>query len=145
MPAKKKKGSKKKKKSSAAAEKPVDEGPKTENEPPAFRDPVFEAPVATIIVQLANPPNGMFREELQMRVSNRLYMLQEEIKRMHGGSINNIRICLAQYVDDQAYTDPMLTLREIGMATEGPFNVFYDYGVTPKPILTTPFNYKIID
>ena len=96
-------------------------------------------------VHLANPLHGLFKMELKMRVSRRLYSLQQEIKRLHGGSIEGIKICLARYIDDQAHTDPNLTLREIGMATEGPFTVYYDYGVVPKPILTTPLNYKILD
>ena len=72
---KKKKSLKKKKKSAAAADKAVDDAPKTVNEPPPYRDPIYEAPIAQITVQLANPPNGMFRMDLKMRVSNRLYML----------------------------------------------------------------------
>ena len=43
-----KKGSKKKKKASAGAEKPVMDELKPVNEPPPYRDPVFDAPVAKI-------------------------------------------------------------------------------------------------
>ena len=72
----------------------------------------------------------------------KLYSLQQKIKELHGGSIENIRICLARYIDDQAHTDPRLTLRDIGMATEGPFTIFYDYSVVPRPLLTTPLTSK---
>ena len=80
-----------------------------------------------------------------MKVSQRLYSLQQQIKKLHGGSIDDIRICLARYVDDQAHTDPNLTLKDIGIATEGPFTVYYDYGVVPRPLLKTPLNYKLLD
>ena len=72
----------------------------------------------------------------------KLYSLQQKIKELHGGSIENIRICLARYIDGQAHTDPRLTLRDIGMATEGPFTIFYDYSVVPRPLLTTPLTSK---
>ena len=48
-------------------------------------------------------------------------------------------------MDDQAYTDPNLTLKDIGIATEGSFTVYYDYGVAPRPLLKTPLNYKLLD
>ena len=44
MPGKKKKGKKKKKSSGDAA--PADDQPKPVNEPPPFRDPVKDAPIA---------------------------------------------------------------------------------------------------
>ena len=47
MAPKKKKG-KKKKKSSAAAKTADDAGPKPVNEPPPFRDPIIDAPLAKI-------------------------------------------------------------------------------------------------
>ena len=143
MPIKKKKG-KKKKKSSAAEKKPDEEAP-PKNEPPPVADPIRDAPIAKIQVQLANPNHGMFKMDLKMKVSNKLYSLQQRIKELHGGSIENIRICLTRYVDDQAYTDPNLRLKDIGMATEGPFTVYYDFGVAPRPLLTTPLNYKMLE
>ena len=76
---KKKKGKKKK----AAADKdkdPADAEPKPVNEPPPFRDPVRDAPIAKITVQLANPLHGLFKMDLQMKVSLRLYSLQQKIK-----------------------------------------------------------------
>ena len=144
MAIKKKKG-KKKKKSSAADKKPDDDLPKPQNEPLVFRDPIKDAPIATISCQLANPNHGFFKMDIKMRVSCRLYSLQQKIKELHGGAIEGIRICLARYVDDQAYTDPNLMLKDIGMATEGPFTVLYDFGVTPRPLLKTPLNYKVLD
>ena len=99
MPGKKKKG-KKKKKSSGDAAPTGDDQPKPVNEPPPFRDPVKDAPIASIQVHLANPLHGLFKMELKMRVSRRLYSLQQEIKRLHGGSIEGIKICLARYIDD---------------------------------------------
>ena len=82
--------------------------------------------------------------EIKMKVSNKLYSLQQKIKELHGGSIENIRICLARYVEDQAYTDPTIMLKDIGIATEGPFTVLYDFGVLPQPLLKTPLNYNIL-
>ncbi len=64
MPGKKKKKSKKKK-SSAGEKKPDDDQPKPVNEPPIFRDPVKDAPVATLKVALANPVS-FFNVEIQM-------------------------------------------------------------------------------
>ena len=83
--------------------------------------------------------------DINMKVSQKLYSLQQKIKELHGGSIENIRICLARYVDDQAYTDPRLMLKDIGMATEGPFTVYYDFGVQPRPLLTTPLKYGLVE
>ena len=85
MPAKKKKGKKKKKAKGSAG--PKDEAPLEKNLPPPFRDPVIDAPVAKMIVNLANPNHGMFRTEVSMKVSKRLYSLMEEIKKIHGGSV----------------------------------------------------------
>ena len=143
MPAKKKKGKKKKKSKGSAG--PKDDVPPEKNLPPPFRDPVIDAPIAKITVNLANPNHGMFRHEVNMKVSKRLYSLMQEIKKLHGGSIENIRICLSRYVDDQAHTDPNLTLKDIGIATEGPFHVYYDYGVIPRPLLTTPLNNRVLE
>ena len=77
MPVKKKTSKKgKKKKSSAAEKKPEDDQPKPVNEPPPFRDPVLDAPIANITVQLANPNHGLFKLPVKMRVSCKLYSLQ---------------------------------------------------------------------
>ena len=141
----KKKAKKKgKKKSSAGEKKADDDQPKPVNEPPPFRDPIIDAPIAKILCQLANPNHGLFKMEIKMKVSNKLYSLQQKIKELHGGSIENIRICLARYVEDQAYTDPCIMLKDIGIATEGPFTVLYDFGVLPQPLLKTPLNYNIL-
>ena len=144
MPGKKKKG-KKKKKSSTKDDKPADDQPKVQNLAPVFIHPIRDAPIAKIQVQLANPNHGLFKMDLKMKTSSRLYSLQQKIKELHGGSIDNIRICLARYVDDQAITDPTLTLKDIGIATDGVFTVYYDFGVIPQPLLTTPLNTRYID
>ena len=73
MAPKKKKGKKKKK--STTEKKPEDDQPKPVNEPPIFRDPVLDAPVATLKIQLANPCN-FFGMEVKMKTSNKLYSLQ---------------------------------------------------------------------
>ena len=143
MAVKKKKGKKKKK--ASGEKKAVDDQPKPVNEPPPFRDPIRDAPVTNITCVLANPPHAIFSMEIKMKVSQKLYSLQQKIKELHGGSIENIRICLARYVDDQAYTDPRLMLKDIGIATEGPFTIYYDFGVQPRPLLTTPLNANQID
>ena len=145
MPGKKKKGSKKKKKTSASAKAAAEDVPEHKNLPPPFRDPILDAPVAKIQVLLANPNHGLLKGDVEMQVSMRLGSLQSFIKKMHGGSIDNIRICLARYVDDQAHTDPNLMLRDIGIATEGPFTVYYDYGVRPAPLLTSSLNYRVLE
>ena len=61
--------------------------------------------------------------------STRLYMLQRKIADLYGGSISDIKICISSYVEDQAYTDPNLTLAEIGIMSEGPYSVYYDFKV----------------
>ena len=144
MPGKKKKG-KKKKKSSTKEDKPADDQPKVQNLAPVFIHPIRDAPIATLAVHLANPNSGLFKMDIKMKTSSRLYSLQQKIKELHGGSIDNIRICLARYVDDQAITDPTLTLKDIGIATDGTFTVYYDFGVIPQPLLTTPLNTRYID
>ena len=144
MAPKKKKG-KKKKKSSATEKKADDDQPKPVNEPPIFRDPVLDAPVATLKCQLANPGLGLIQMELKMRTSCKLYSLQQRIKELHGGSIEQIRICMNSYQEDQAWTDPRTELKTMGIATEGPFTILYDYDVIPRPLLTTPMNYKVLD
>ena len=85
MPVKKKKGKKKKKSKGSAG--PKDEAPLEKNLPPPYRDPVIDAPVAKLVLILANPNAGFFRHEVNMKVSKCLYSLQSEIKKMHGGSI----------------------------------------------------------
>ena len=99
MPKKGKKKSKKKK-SSAGEKKADDDQPKPVNPPPNYLDPIKDAPYAKIQCQLANPNHGLFKMDIKMKVSNRLYSLQAKIKELHGGSIENIRICLARYVED---------------------------------------------
>ena len=79
MPLKKKKKGKKKKKSSED-KNPADDQPKAVNEAPPFRDPVKDAPIAKISVQLANPLHGLFKMDVQLKVSCRLYSLQQKIK-----------------------------------------------------------------
>lgn len=64
------------------------------------------------------------------------------LRDIHGGAIEGIRICIGRYIDDQAYTDPRLRLKDIGISTDGEFNIYYDYGVIPRPLLTTPINEK---
>ena len=141
----KKKGKKKSKKSKKTDDEPKDDdAPKEVNEKPIFRHPIKDAPIATIKVQLANPLTSMIVGDFKMRTSMKLYSLQQKIKELHGGSIENIRVGLSGYIDDQAYTDPTMTLRDMGMATEGPFNLFYDFDVKPRPLLKTPLNYKIL-
>ena len=74
---KKKGGKKKGKKSKSDKEKKADDDqPKPVNEPPPFRDPILDAPIAKINIQLANPGHGLFRTEIKMKVSNKLYSLQ---------------------------------------------------------------------
>ena len=130
MPAKKKKG-KKKKKASAGEKKADDAEPNNKLEAPPFRDPIADAPMAKIQCQLANPNHGLFKMDIKMKVSNRLYSLQQKIKELHRGWLEGIRICLARYVESEAYTDPTIMLKDIGIATEGPFTVLYDFGVRP--------------
>ena len=79
-----------------------------------------------------------------MKISCTLYTLQQTIKEHMGGSIEGIRICIGRYIDDQAYTDPKLRLKDIGIATDGKFYIYYDYGVIPRPLLTTPIIEKKI-
>ena len=142
MAPKKKKGSKKKKKG-AAVKKVVDENPDPASERPEYKCPINDAPIATIKVKLATPFNPFLESEVKMRVSWKLHYLQQKIKALHGGSIGNIKICFHSYDANNAHTDPSLSLRDIGIATEGPFNCYYDFPVVPRPLLTTPLNYSL--
>ena len=58
MAVKKKKGKKKKK--ASGEKKAVDDQPKPVNEPPPYRDPIKDAPTASITCVLANPPHAIF-------------------------------------------------------------------------------------
>ena len=77
--------------------------------------------------------------------STRLYMLQREIAKLYGGSVDDIRICVGTYAEDQAYTDPNLTLKDIGIATDGLYTVYYDFKVKSSPLLNSALTYKIYE
>ena len=72
-------------------------------------------------------------------------MLQKKISDLYGGSISDIKICISNYSEDQAFTDPSLTLADIGIMTEGPYMVYYDFKVQSSPLLNSAFTYKIGD
>ena len=146
MPAKKKKGKKKGKKKDKADKGDEEEKPKYINEPPPYIDPVKDAQVATLKLCLATPPINFLKNNIvEMPVSTRLYMLFRKIRELHGGSISDIRVTVHQYVDDQAYTDPSLTLRDIGICTEGEHPIYYDFKVSSAPLLNTPMDYKCLE
>ena len=76
MAPKKKKGSKKKKAKKEDKEKDPDaEKPKYQNEPPLYIDPVKDASVAKIKLQLAAPPHSFLSTTWEAKVSTRLYTL----------------------------------------------------------------------
>ena len=142
-PKKKKKGKKKKK--SDKDKDPDEEKPKYINEPPPYIDPVKDAQVAKLKLCLSTPPHQFLHTIWEAPVSTRLYMLFRKIKQLHGGSISDIRVTVHQYVDDQAYTDPSLTLRDIGICTEGEYPIYYDFKVSSAPLLNTPMDYKCLE
>ena len=137
--------SKKKSKKADGDKDPDAEKPKYINEPPPFIDPKKDAPVAKLRLVLAVPPHTFLNANWEAPVSTRLSMLFRKIVSLHGGSIENVRVCVQQYVDDQAYTDPSLTLRDIGICTENDYSIYYDYTVKQRPLLNTPMNYKVIE
>ena len=145
MAPKKKKGKKKAKKKDKADKGDEEEKPKYINEPPPYIDPVKDAQVAKLILHLATPPISFLRTTWEAPVSTRLYMLFRKIRQIHGGSISDIRVTVHQYVDDQAYTDPSLTLRDIGICTEGEHPIYYDFKVSSAPLLNTPMDYKALE
>ena len=72
-------------------------------------------------------------------------MLQQKICQQYGGSVSGIKICVHQYDETQAFTDPSLTLADIGIQSEGPHMVYYDFKVNSSPLLSSAFNYKVGD
>ena len=94
MPPKKKKGKKKKAKKEDKDKDPDAEKPKLLNEKPDYIDPKRDAPVAKITLQLASPFLPYLNSVWEAPVSTRLYMLFRKIQAMHGGSIENISVCL---------------------------------------------------
>ena len=145
MAPKKKKKGKKKGKKSADKDPDAEDKPKYINEPPPYIDPVKDAQIAKLKLCLSTPPHQFLNVMWEPPVSTRLYMLFRKIKQLHGGSISDIRVTVHQYVDDQAYTDPSLTLRDIGICTEGEYPIYYDFKVSSAPLLNTPMDYKCLE
>ena len=145
MAPKKKKKSKGKKKRTTSA-KDDEERPKVIQDKPEYEHPLRSAPRATMSIQLAFPPtNLMTIDKWEAPTSTRLYMLQREIAKLYGGSVDDIRICVGTYAEDQAYTDPNLTLKDIGIATDGMYTVYYDFKVKSSPLLNSALTYKIYE
>ena len=73
----------------------------------------------------------------------RLFMIEREICRRHGNSINEVDMCLSNWEADAILHDKSLTLKEIGVTAPGPFTILYDYKPISYPLLTTPMSYKL--
>ena len=130
MAPKKKKGMKKKAKKADPSIDPDAEKPIYKNEPPPYLDPVKDAPIARMKLQLAAPCHSFLTTTWEARNSTRLYMLFRQIKQLHGGAIDNIKVCNHQYFESEAVSDPSLTLRDIGVVAEGEYTILYDYTVS---------------
>ena len=109
MPPKKKKGKKKAKKKDKNKEADA-EKPKMVDEKPEYVDPVKDAPVAKIKLYLASTATPFLNANWEAPISTRLSAVFRGIVALHGGSIENVRVSALAWLDDQAYSDPSLTL-----------------------------------
>ena len=139
---KKKKGSKKKKTTTA---NPDEDAPKIINDKPEYRHPLRSAPIAKLTIELCAPNHQMKEFKLEVPTSTRLYMIQRKICEQYGGSISGITICVHQYDESQVHTDPTLTLADIGIQTDGEYQVYYDFKVNSSPLLNSALTYKVGD
>ena len=46
-------------------------------------------------------------------------------------------------MENEAYTDPCLSLKDIGINSEGPYSIKYNFEAKQMPLLNTPLNYKL--
>ena len=96
----KKKGKKSKKKRTTSA-KNEDEKPKIMTEKVEYLHPLRSAPRAVMNIQLAAPQTGLKNiEKWEAPTSTRLYMLQQKISDLYGGSVSDIKICISNYSED---------------------------------------------
>ena len=54
----------------------------------------------------------------------------------HGGSVDNITICLGSF-DKDSILDHKKTLKEQGVNTDGDYNIIYEFKAFSHPLLTT--------
>jgi len=75
-------------------------------------------------------------------ITTRLFMIEREICKMHGGSIKEVDMCLNTFEIAGIKHDKSETLKDIGVSSPGPFTIVYDYKPISYPLLTTPLSYK---
>ena len=67
-------------------------------------------------------------------ITTRLQVVAEKIMAWHGGAINNLRLCLNYYREDEAL--PLgSTLEEVGMGQPGNYTIVYDFDPVSHPLL----------
>lgn len=76
-------------------------------------------------------------------MSTRLFQIEDDIRKQHGGSIGEVTMCLGNYQNDLIMKDKSKTLREMGIAAACDAALLYDFKPIQAPMLTTQFNYRV--
>jgi len=131
MPAKKKKVAKKDKEEKEEEVKdkpPEEEKPKPMYEIPEYLDPAIYTPVVTLNIKLILPQWSCLSKlafvkqldfEWKTMISTRLFQVENQIRKRHGGSIGEVFMCLNVYRKDLILHDKTLTLRDCGIVGAG--------------------------
>ena len=75
-------------------------------------------------------------------VSTRLFIIENDIRKQHGGSVGDIVMCLNSFQADLILHDKSKTLSQVGISTACEASLLYDFKPIQAPMLTTQFNYK---
>ena len=75
-------------------------------------------------------------------MTTRLFQVEEEIRKRHGGAIGEVTMCLGNYSNDLIMHDKSKTLRDMGIAAACEAVLLYDFKPIQAPMLTTQFNYR---
>ena len=73
---------------------------------------------------------------LELMITARVEEVKREIINRHGGSIQDLTICLGTF-DKESHLDPKKKLCDQGVSTEGDYNIYYDFAPISSPLLTT--------
>lgn len=67
-------------------------------------------------------------------ITTRLQVIADKIAAWHGGAINNLKLCLNYYREDEAL--PLgSTLEEVGVSQPGTYTFVYDFDPVSHPLL----------
>jgi hypothetical protein len=75
-------------------------------------------------------------------VSTRLFQVENQIRKRHGGSIGEVTMCFNTYRKDLILHDKSLTLRDCGIVAACEAVLLYDFVPISHPLLTHDFTYK---